>query len=471
MKKFLDADFLLETTAAKRLYHGYAAKMPIIDYHCHIDPRDIAEDRRYRTITEVWLGGDHYKWRQMRTCGVPEADITGAKDTDPFRTFLAWAKTLPRLVGNPLYHWTYLELKNYFGVTEALNERSAARIYAKCNRVLARRDMSVRGIIRRSGVRLICTTDDPCDTLEWHDRIAADSTCEVKVLPAFRPDRAFNVDKPTFAAYLERLERTVGFRIAKFADFLKALDARLDWFAERGCRVSDHGLDRAMYGEASGRELDRILSAGAKGSAIDVETGDRFRTAVLRHLADEYARRGWVMQLHYGCIRDNSERMMAALGPDTGFDAVGDAQGAKALARLLSAFERSGAMPKTVIYSLNQNDNEVVGSVAGCFQTDGSFPQRVQMGSAWWFNDHRLGMEKQLRDLANLGSLAGFVGMLTDSRSFLSYARHEYFRRILCNVIGAWVDRGEVQPDFRSLGAMVQDISYNNANAYFGFGL
>ena len=471
MKKFLDKDFLLETAAAKRLYHGYASKMPIIDYHCHINPQDIAEDRRYKSITEVWLGGDHYKWRQMRTCGIPEADITGAKDADPFRTFLAWSKTLPRLVGNPLYHWTYLELKNYFGVTETLDEKSAKRIYAKCNKALAKRDMSVRGIIRKSNVRLVCTTDDPCDTLEWHDRIAADATCEVKVLPAFRPDKAFNVDKKPFAGYVERLEKTVGFRIAKFADLLKALDERIAYFAAKGCRVSDHGLDYAVYGEATERELDRILAAGRKGSAIGPEAGDRFRTAVLKHLAGEYAKRGWVMQLHYGCIRDNSDRMMAALGPDTGFDAVGDTRGAKALANLLNAFERAGSMPKVVLYSLNQNDNEIMGTVAGCFQTDGTFPQRVQVGSAWWFNDHKLGMEKQIRDLANLSALAGFVGMLTDSRSFLSYARHEYFRRILCNVIGRWVENGEVQADYGALGKMVQDISFNNANAYFGFGL
>ncbi len=471
MKKFLDKDFLLETAAAKKLYHEYAAKMPIVDYHCHINPQDIAEDRRYRTITEVWLGGDHYKWRQMRTCGIPESDFTGAKDADPFRTFLAWSKTLPRLVGNPLYHWAYLELKNYFGVTEALNEKSAKKIYAACNKVLAKKSMSVRGIIKKSNVKLICTTDDPCDTLAWHEKIAADKTCTVKVLPAFRPDKAFNVDKKPFAGYVKLLEGAVGFRIAKFADLLKALDARIEYFAARGCTVSDHGLDCAVYAEASERELDRILAAGKKGAAIDAETGDKFRTAVLKHLAGEYAKRGWVMQLHYGCIRDNSDKMMSALGPDTGFDAVGDTRGAKALANLLNAFERTGSMPKTILYSLNPNDNEILGSVAGCFQTDGTFPQRVQVGSAWWFNDHKLGMEKQIRDLANLSSLAGFVGMLTDSRSFLSYARHEYFRRILCNVIGKWVENGEVQADYGLLGRMVKDISFNNTNTYFGFGL
>ena len=419
----------------------------------------------------MWLGGDHYKWRLMRTCGFQEADITGAKDSDPFRTFEAWAKTLPNLIGNPLYHWTYLELKNYFGVTEQLDASSAKRIYAKCNKVLAKKSMSVRGIIDKSKVKLICTTDDPVDTLEWHDKIAADKKCKVKVLPAFRPDKAFNVDKKPFANYIKALEKVVGFKIAKFSDLLKALGERIEFFASKGCKVSDHGLDYAVYQEASQKELDAILAAGLKGKAIDIADGDKFRTAVLVYLAQEYAKRDWVMQLHYGCIRDNSFKMMEALGPDTGFDAVGDTRGAKALANLLDAFERKGTMPKVVLYSLNQNDNEIMGTVAGCFQTNGTFPQRIQIGSAWWFNDHKSGMEKQLKDFANLSALAGFVGMLTDSRSFLSYARHEYFRRILCNVIGKWVDNGEVIADFKTLGKIVQDISFNNTNNYFGFGV
>jgi glucuronate isomerase len=293
----------------------------------------------------------------------------------------------------------------------------------------------------------------------------------VKVLPAFRPDKAFNVDKKPFADYIKKLEKVVGFRISKFADLKKALGARIEFFASKGCRVSDHGLDCAVYAEATEKELDAILAAGRKGAKIDVAAGDRFRTAVLKYLAGEYSKRDWVMQLHYGCIRDNSDRMMAELGPDTGFDAVGDTRGAKALADLLNAFEQTGKMPKVILYSLNQNDNEIMGSVAGCFQTNGTFPQRIQIGSAWWFNDHKTGMEKQLVDLANLSSLAGFVGMLTDSRSFLSYARHEYFRRILCNLIGRWVENGEVIADYKTLGKIVQDISFNNTNEYFGFGL
>ncbi len=471
MKKFLDKDFLLDTPAAKRLYHEHAAKMPIIDYHCHINPRDIAEDKRYSSVTEVWLGGDHYKWRQMRVCGIGEDDVTGSKEAEPYRTFEAWAKTLPRLVGNPLYHWTYLELKNYFGFVEQLDASSAKRIYAKCNKALARKNMSVRGIIEKSNVKLICTTDDPVDSLEWHDKIAADKKCKVRVLPAFRPDKAFNVDKKPFREYVSKLEKASGVKIRRFADLKAALVKRMDFFASKGCVVSDHGLDRVVYAESTVKQLDAILAAGRRGEIIDVAEGDMFRTALLVFLAGEYAERDWVMQLHYGCIRDNSTLMMESLGPDTGFDAVGDAYGAKALANLLDAFERNGKMPKVILYSLNQNDNEVMMSVAGCFQTNGSFPQRVQVGSAWWFNDHKSGMEKHLRDLANLSSLAGFVGMLTDSRSFLSYARHEYFRRILCNIIGKWVDNGEVIADYDALGKMVEDISFNNTNRYFGFGL
>lgn len=469
MKKFLDEDFLLETECAKSLYHDHAKKMPIIDYHCHINPKEIAENKKYNTITEVWLGGDHYKWRQMRTCGISEADITGSKDTDPFRTFQAWAKTLPRLIGNPLYHWTYLELKNYFGITEELTEDSAAKIYDECNRILADDSMSVRGIILRSNVRVICTTDDPCDDLRYHDAIKADASFPVEVLPAFRPDKAVNIDKATFAPYIKRLEETVNEEINDFDALCRAMLERIGYFAAHGCKVADHGLDYCVCEPFGAAELDGIFARGKRGETLSRLECDKFKTAMLVFFAREFAKRGWAMQLHYGCIRDNSTRMMNALGPDTGFDAVGDSRGAKALADLLNAFELGGKMPKVILYSLNQNDNEIMGSVAGCFQTDGGFPQRVQVGSAWWFNDHRDGMEKQLRDYANLSALSGFVGMLTDSRSFLSYARHEYFRRILCNLIGRWADNGEIFYNPVSTGKIIEDISYNNAKEYFGF--
>ncbi|MEA4934131.1 MAG: glucuronate isomerase [Lawsonibacter sp.] len=468
MKTFLDSDFLLASQAAKVLYHDYAEKMPIVDYHCHINPADIADDKRYSSITEVWLGGDHYKWRAMRCNGIPERRITGTKDIDPYDTFLAWAETLPRCVGNPLYHWTYLELKKYFGITEALTPANCADLYARCNRRLTDPDMTVRGIIAQSNVRLICTTDDPVDDLADHARIAVDPTCTVKVLPAFRPDKAMNIDKPGFADYLTRLAAIVGYEINCFADLRRALLARMDYFQSRGCCVSDHALDHPVYAPATHAELDAILSQGKQGPVYGKQA-EQFKTAVLLALSEQYHAYGWVMQLHYGCIRNNSSKMFAALGPDTGFDSVSDAGGAQALANLLNAMERGGHLPKMVLYSLNQYDNETIASIAGCFQTDGGCAARIQLGAAWWFNDHKSGMEKQLTDLANLGVLGSFIGMLTDSRSFLSYTRHEYFRRILCNLIGTWVENGEVHADMAVLGQLVQDICYNNAVKFFGF--
>ena len=468
MKAFMDEDFLLESEAAKVLYHDYAEKMPIIDYHCHINPADIAEDKRYKTITEVWLDGDHYKWRAMRCNGIPESRITGSKDTDPYETFKAWAETLPRCIGNPLYHWTYLELKKYFGITEALTPKTCKDIYDRCNARLADADMSVRGIIEQSNVRLICTTDDPIDDLMQHARIAADPDCKVKVLPAFRPDKAMNIDKPGFREYIGKLEDVCGYEIATFADLKRALYERIDYFNERGSHVSDHALDYPVCSPATEEELDMILAEGMNGP-VSADKADKFKTAVLLALSEKYHAYGWVMQIHYGCIRNNSDRMFRQLGPDTGFDSVSDAGGAKALAGLLNAMEREGHLPKMVLYSLNQYDNETIASIAGCFQTDGECASKIQLGSAWWFNDHKTGMEKQLTDLANLGTLGNIIGMLTDSRSLLSYTRHEYFRRILCNVIGKWVDNGEVHADMEMLGQIVQDICYNNTVKFFGF--
>ncbi|MGN0994699.1 MAG: glucuronate isomerase [Butyricicoccus sp.] len=464
----MDEDFLLTTDAAKTLYHDYAEKMPIIDYHCHINPADIAEDKRYQTITEVWLGGDHYKWRAMRGNGIPESRITGAKDSDPYETFQAWAETLPRCIGNPLYHWTYLELKRYFGITEALTPATCKDIYDRCNARLAEPDMSVRGIIEQSNVKLICTTDDPIDDLAQHARIAADPTCKVKVLPAFRPDKAMNIDKPGFPEYIAKLSAVVGYEIKTFADLRKALIERIDYFNARGSKVSDHALDHPVCVPASEAELDAILAEGLNGP-VSTEQGDKFKTALLLALSEKYHEYGWVMQIHYGCIRNNSSRMFEKLGPDTGFDAVADAGGAQALANLLDAMQKGGHLPKMVLYSLNQYDNEIIATIAGCFQTDGECASKIQLGSAWWFNDHKAGMEKQLTDLANIGVLGNFIGMLTDSRSFLSYTRHEYFRRILCGLIGRWVDNGEVHADMEALGQIVQDICYNNAVRFFGF--
>ena len=468
MKAFMDEDFLLTTDAAKTLYHDYAEKMPIIDYHCHINPADIAEDKRYQTITEVWLGGDHYKWRAMRCNGIPESRITGAKDTDPYETFKAWSETLPRCIGNPLYHWTYLELKKYFGITEALTPATCKDIYDRCNARLAEPDMSVRGIIEQSNVKLICTTDDPIDDLAQHAKIAADPTCKVKVLPAFRPDKAMNIDKPGFPEYIAKLSAVVGYEIKTFADLKKALIERIDYFNARGSKVSDHALDYPVCAPATEAELVAILAEGLNGP-VSADKGDKFKTAVLLALSEKYHAYGWVMQIHYGCIRNNSSIMFEKLGPDTGFDSVSDAGGAQALANLLDAMQKGGHLPKMVLYSLNHYDNETIATIAGCFQTDGECASKIQLGSAWWFNDHKTGMEKQLTDLANLGVLGNFIGMLTDSRSFLSYTRHEYFRRILCGLIGRWVDNGEVHADMETLGQIVQDICYNNTVKFFGF--
>lgn len=468
MKPFLDADFLLGCGTAKALYHGFAEDMPIIDYHCHINPQEIADDVCYPNITALWLGGDHYKWRAMRAAGLPERCITG--DADPAEKFLAWANTVPRLIGNPLYHWTHLELQRYFDIDEPLSGRNAMAVYQACNERLRRPDMSVRGIIEKSRVQLICTTDDPADALGTHERIAADSSLAVRVLPAFRPDKALRADKPGFPAYLERLEAVCGKPIGSIGDLRDALLSRIAYFDAHGCRVSDHALDTAIYADATEAELDDILQKGRAGGALSRHEAEAFQTALLLSCARAYKERGWVMQWHFGCIRDNSTRMFRRLGPDTGFDAMNDEGGnAPRLAQMLDLLEREDALPRTILYSLNPADNAVIATVMGCFQTDGDVPGRIQMGSAWWFNDHRCGMERQLEDLMSLGGIASFVGMLTDSRSFLSYTRHEYFRRILCNLFGGLVENGEYPADMETLGAVVQDICYHNALRYFRF--
>jgi len=468
MKPFMDENFLLDTETARNLYHDFAENLPIIDYHCHISPREILEDRRYNNITEVWLGGDHYKWRAMRSAGVPEALITG--NADPKEKFLAWANTLPGLIGNPLYHWTHLELQRYFGITEPLSGKNAEAVYERCSEVLSRPEMSVRGIIRRSNVKLICTTDDPADDLDVHGALAGDNSFDTVVLPAFRPDKALRADKPTFPAYLERLEAVTGRRIETTDDLRAALADRIAYFDARGCRVADHALDTPVCTPAGEAELNVILLHARSGETVTTQEAEAFQTALLRFCASEYARRDWVMQLHFGCIRDNSKKMFDRLGPDTGYDSANDQGGTAArLAGLLNLLERDGALPKTILYSLNPGDNQVIGTVMGCFQTDGGVPGRIQMGSAWWFCDHRKGMEAQLTDLMALGYIGGFVGMLTDSRSFLSYTRHEYFRRILCNLFGGLAENGEYPADPELLGKLVQNISYENARRYFRF--
>jgi glucuronate isomerase len=463
----MNEDFLLKTDTARKLYHDHAAKMPIIDYHCHINPQEIYEDKRYNSITEVWLGGDHYKWRAMRSCGVAEYYITG--DATPAEKFQKWAETIPNLIGNPLYHWTHLELQRYFGIYEPLNGENAMEIYEKCNQILAQADMSARGIIAKSNVKLLCTTDDPADDLKWHEKMAADATMPAIVLPAFRPDKAMRADKPDFPQYLQKLEGVVGYAINTMDDMRRALAERIDYFEAHGCRTADHGLDYAFYVEASEEQLNDIFARAKAGKGITWEEQLAYHTALLISCGKSYKKYDWVNQLHFGCIRDNSRKMHGKLGVDTGFDAINDQSNALGLSRLLSAYEMSDALTKTIVYSLNPSDNGVVGSLIGCFQSDSPIPGRLQQGSAWWFNDHKPGMEAQMVSLMSLGAFGTFNGMLTDSRSFLSYTRHEYFRRILCNLVGRMVEDGEYPADMTYLGQMIENISYNNTRKYFRF--
>ena len=468
MKQFMDKDFLLSTDMAKQLYHDYAAKMPILDYHCHINPQEIAEDRKFDNITQVWLGGDHYKWRQMRSNGVEEKYITG--DATDREKFQKWAETLEKLIGNPLYHWSHLELQKYFGYTGHLNGDTAEEVWNLCNEKLHQDSMTVRNIIRQSNVTLICTTDDPVDTLEWHEKIAADDSFEVQVLPAWRPDKAMNVEKPDFAAYMAKLSDVSGVAVKDFASLKEALKNRMGYFADHKCCVSDHALEYVMYVPAADEELDAILAKGLSGQAVTKEEELKYKTAFMLFVAKEYNRMGWVMQLHYGCKRDNNAYMYQQLGADTGFDCINNYAPSAQMADFLNALSATNEIPKTIIYSLNPNDNASIGTILGCFQGPG-VSGRIQQGSAWWFNDHKAGMTEQMTSLANLGCLGNFIGMLTDSRSFLSYTRHEYFRRIMCELIGGWVDNGEYPADMKALKNIVEGISYNNAVRYFGFDL
>lgn len=468
MKPFMDQNFLLRTECAQKLYHAYTEDMPVLDYHCHINPQEIAEDRQFSNITEVWLGGDHYKWRQMRSNGVDEYYITG--DAPAREKFQKWAETLEKLIGNPLYHWSHLELKRYFGYEGHLSGETAEEVWQLCNEKLKTPQMSVRGLIKQSGVTLICTTDDPVDTLEWHEKIKVDDSFDVQVLPAWRPDKATNVEAPIFADYIKNLEAVSGICIKTFDGLKKAIANRMDYFNQRGCRVSDHGLDYVMYVPASDAEIEAVFQKGLSGDSLAFTEIAKYKTAFMLFLAGEYHRLNWVMQLHYGCKRNNNGAMFAKLGPDTGYDCINNYAPADQLTDFLNNLVTADKLPKTILYSLNPNDNAVIGTVIGCFQ-DSSAVGKLQHGSAWWFNDHKVGMTEQMTSLANLGMLSNFVGMLTDSRSFLSYTRHEYFRRILCDLIGGWVENGEYPYDEKALERIVKGICYNNAVAYFGFDL
>lgn len=473
MTTFMGQEFLLDTETAKNLYHKFAESAPIIDYHCHINPKDIYEDTRYENIAQLWLGiggsnfGDHYKWRLMRSCGIEEKYISGTASDE--ERFFKWAEALEKAIGNPLYHWTHMELRKYFGYYGQLNTRTAKEVWEKCNSRLKDADMSVRGIIRQSKVELICTTDDPADSLEWHQKIATDKSFDFcQVLPAMRPDKAKNILDDEYPQYIKKLARVSGIEISDFGSLKEALSKRMDFFDQLGGRVSDHAFEFVPFRPASDAEIDSIIKDRLSGKLLNQEQSEKYYTAFLMFLASEYKKRGWVMQIHYGCRRNNNRKMFAEMGPDTGFDCVGDQAPTSLLVEMLNAIEENSGLPKTILYSLNTNDNAAIGSVLGCFQ-DSSVIAKIQQGSAWWFNDHIEGMRSQLISLANLGNLSGFVGMLTDSRSFLSYVRHDYFRRILCALFGEWVEQGLFPDDYEILGKLVKDVSHNNAVRYFGF--
>ncbi len=466
MKPFLDEDFLLSTPTAQRLYHEYAASQPIYDYHCHLSPRMVAENKPFANLAEIWLAGDHYKWRGMRSAGIDERFITG--DASDYEKFQAWAKTVPMCLGNPLYHWTHLELRRPFGITNTvLNPETAEGIWTQCNDLLATPEFSPRGIMKQMNVKMVGTTDDPLDTLEYHKAIAADTSFDIEVAPSWRPDKAFKIELDGFAAYIDKLGRAADIEIERFSDLLTALDRRLDHFAAHGCRAADHGIEVLRFAAIPAEaELDKILHRRMHGGTLSELEVAQYTTAVQVWLGRQYAKRGWVMQLHMGAQRNNNSRMFRLLGADAGFDSIGDKSFAFELSSLLDAMDVTNELPKTILYCLNPRDNEVLGTMIGNFQ-GGGIAGKIQFGSGWWFNDQKDGMQRQMEQLSQLGLLSQFVGMLTDSRSFLSYTRHEYFRRILCEMIGRWAENGEVPNDMSLLGSMVQNICYHNAKNYF----
>ena len=465
MKEFMDQDFLLETPTAQKLYHDYAEKQPIIDYHCHVDPKEIFENRRFENIYQTWLEGDHYKWRVMRSNGVEERYITGdASEREKFQKF---AEALPKAIGNPMYHWCHLELRTYFGYQGVLNGETAQEVWDLSEKKLKEDGMDVRGIIRQSNVAMIGTTDDPTSTLEWHKRLKEDASFQATVAPSFRPDKALNIEKPGWKAFLQELGASAGVEITSLETLEQALKNRMDAFTQAGCRAADHGLDYVPYREASRQDVDAILQKGLTDEAVTLEETEQFKTALLVFCAEQYAKMGWVMQIHYNCMRNPNSAMFAKLGPDCGFDCMNNVNCGGALYALLDRLYRTNSLPKTILYSLNPGENEMLDTMIGAFQgTEAA--GKLQHGSAWWFNDNKTGMQDQLISLANLSLLGNFIGMLTDSRSFLSYTRHAYFRRILCNLVGGWIENGESPADMAAAGALIEDICYHNAKRYFG---
>ena len=463
MREFMCDDFLLMTDTAKTLYHNYAKNMPIYDFHCHLSPKEIYENKKYKNITEVWLGGDHYKWRAMRSNGVDERYITG--DADDKEKFMKWAETIDECYGNPLFHWTHLELKRFFGIDLVLSKEIAEEVWNLTNEKLATDKFTARELIKMSNVKTLCTTDDPIDSLEYHIALKEDKSFDVVVNPAFRPDKGIRIEKDEFIPWFNRLEELYGNKIDSIDKYTSALEGRIEFFHQVGCRISDHALDPVVFEKGTKEEVNTILLKKLAGEELTEKEVKQFKTYVMIFLGKEYSKRKWVMQIHVGCIRNNSTRMFNKLGADTGYDAIDDELFLRALSKLLDTLDTTDELPKTIIYNLNPRDNEAIGTLIGCFQ-DGKTPGKIQFGSGWWFLDQKDGMTRQMTALANLGLLSRFVGMLTDSRSFLSYTRHEYFRRILCNLLGDWVERGELPNNIERLGKMVENICYNNVNNY-----
>lgn len=464
-KTFINDNFLLQNKYAEELYFNYAAEQPIIDYHCHLSPKEISEDRKYDTISQLWISGDHYKWRAMRTLGVDEKYITGgASDKEKFG---AWAKTVPSTLRNPLYHWTHLELKRHFGIDDLLNANSADSIYENISNQLQKPENSCRGLLTQMNVETVCTTEDPIDSLEHHQALAK-SGFQIKVSTAFRPDKAILIENDTYNDYLDQLEKAADSPIQTYQDLKDALRKRIEYFDANGCKLCDHGLNKISFENFTESEVKAIFAKKRNGETISVFETEKFKTAILLFLGETYHEFSWVQQFHLGALRNNNSRMHTVLGPDTGWDSIGDYSQAESLSKFLNALDSKNKLTKTILYNLNPADNEIFASMIGNFN-DGSIKGKVQFGSGWWFLDQKDGIIKQLNALSNMGMVSCFIGMLTDSRSFLSYPRHEYFRRVLCNLFGAEIASGELPNDMDLIGKVISDISYNNAKEYFKF--
>ncbi|MDC3416096.1 glucuronate isomerase [Aquibacillus salsiterrae] len=465
MKHFMDDKFLLDNEVGEKLYFEYAKDLPIIDYHCHLSPQEIYENKEFKNITEVWLYGDHYKWRAMRANGVEEEYVTGnASDYDKF---LAWARTLPMLIGNPLYNWTHLELQRFFDVYDVLNEQNAPKIWEQVNAKLTSGEFRARDFITKSNVEVVCTTDDPVDNLEYHIKLKEENF-DVKVLPSFRPDKGLEINRDGFQDWVKKLEGASGITITSYDDFLQALESRVEFFDSIGGKLSDHAIDSMMYAETTKEEVANFFTSALKGKKVSLEEEKKFKSYTLTFLGKTYAKFDWAMQFHINALRNNNSRMFGDLGPDTGFDSINDELIAKPLVGILDSMEKENGLPRTILYSLNPHDFSTIASIMGSFQ-GGGIPGKVQLGTAWWYNDTKLGMLNQMQTLADIGVFGRFIGMLTDSRSLLSYPRHEYFRRLMCSLVGKWVEDGEIAYDLDSLGSIVKGISYYNAKEYFNF--